>query len=242
MRGDHGELRRRRIWVQRYAETKNASLVCRRCGIRPPTLRLWWKRFLAKGDAGLISLSRRPHHSPHRVLDQNRLALILRLRDERKLGPTRIQAELLRHHAIRWSTATIWKVLHSHARAPLVRKRPPESPRRYSRPLPGDRVQVDTMKVSPGRFPYTAIDDCTRLRVLGLYPRRTASNAVHFLKQRMVEEFPFPIQRVQTDRGGEFSGWSFKRPYHATALSSGLTAPAKSSVRNKPIGWSFTPQ
>ena len=153
MRGDHGELRRRRIWVQRYAETKNASLVCRRCGIRQPTLRLWWKRFLAKGDAGLISLSRRPHHSPHRVLDQNRLALILRLRDERKLGPTRIQAELLRHHAIRWSTATIWKVLHSHARAPLVRKRPPESPRRYSRPLPGDRVQVDTMKVSPGPLP-----------------------------------------------------------------------------------------
>jgi hypothetical protein len=88
-----------------------------------------------------------------RVLDQNRLALILRLRDERKLGPTRIQAELLRHHAIRWSTATIWKVLHSHARAPLVRKRPPESPRRYSRPLPGDRVQVDTMKVSPGPLP-----------------------------------------------------------------------------------------
>lgn len=210
MRGDHDELRRRRIWVQLYAETKNAGLVCRRCGISRPTLRLWWKRFLAKGDAGLISLSRKPHHSPHRVLDQNRLALILRLRDERKLGPKRIQAELLRHHAIRLSTATIWKVLHSHERAPLVRKRPPESPRRYSRPLPGDRVQVDTMKVSPGRFQYTAIDDCTRLRVLGLYPRRTASNAVHFLEHRVVEEFPFPIQRVQTDRGGEFFGMRFQ--------------------------------
>lgn len=210
MGGDHDELRRRRIWVQLYAATKDAGLVCRRCGISRPTLRLWWERFLAKGDGGLVSLSRRPHHSPRRVLDQNHRDLILGLGDERKLGPKRIQAELLRHHAIRLSTATIWKVLHSHARAPLVRKRPPESPRRYSRPLPGDRVQIDTMKISTGRFQYTAIDDCTRLRVLGLYPRRTASNAVHFLEQRMIEELPFPIQRVQTDRGGEFFGMGFQ--------------------------------
>jgi len=189
--GNQEELRRRRIWVQLYAATMNAGLVCRRCGISRPTLRLWWNRFRAKGDEGLVSRSRRPHHSPRRVLDQNRLDLILRLRDERKLGPKRIQAELLRHHAICLSTATIWKVLHTHERAPLVRRRPPESPRRYSRPLPGDRVQIDTMKVSTGRFQYTAIDDCTRLRVLGLYPGRTASNTVHFLEQRMVEEFPF---------------------------------------------------
>jgi transposase InsO family protein len=144
------------------------------------------------------------------VLNQERIDLILVLRDERKLGPKRIQAELLRQHDLRLSTATIWKVLHAHERAPLVRRRPPETPRRYSRPLPGDRVQVDTMKITEGRFQYTAIDDCTRLRVLGLYPRRTASNAVHFLETRMLEEFPFPIQRIQTDRGTEFFGATFQ--------------------------------
>ena len=210
MHGNQEELQRRRIWVQLYAETKDAGLVCRRCGISRPTLRLWWERFLSKGEAGLVSLSRRPHHSPGRILDQERIGRILVLRDERKLGPKRIQAELLRHHDIRLSTATIWKVLHAHERAPLVRRRPPENPRRYSRPLPGDRVQVDTMKVDAGRFQYTAIDDCTRLRVLGLYPRRTASHAVHFLEHRLIEEFPFPIQRIQTDRGGEFFGMMFQ--------------------------------
>ena len=185
-------------------------MVCRRCGISRPTLRLWWERFKTKGEAGLASLSRRPHSSPHRVLDRERIDLILVLRDERKLGPKRIQAELLRHHDLRLSTATIWKVLHAHERAPLVRRRPPENPRRYSRPLPGDRVQVDTMKIIEGRLQYTAIDDCTRLRVLGLYPRRTASHAVHFLENRMLEEFPFPIQRIQTDRGAEFFGATFQ--------------------------------
>lgn len=210
MNGNQNELRRRQVRVQLYADTKDAGLVCRRCGFSRPTLRLWWERFTTKGDAGLVSLSRRPHSSPRRVLDRERIDLILVLRDERKLGPKRIQAELLRHHDLPLSTATIWKVLRAHERVPLVRRRPPETPRRYSQPLPGDRVQADPMKITAGRFQYTTIDDCTRLRVLGLYPRRTASNAVHFLENRMLEKFPFPIQRIQPDRGAEFFGATFQ--------------------------------
>src|SRR5699024_11449461 len=70
---------------------------------------------------------------------------------------------------------------------------------------------MDTTKIALGFFQFTAIDDCTRFRVLGLYPRRTAGNAVNFLEKRMLEEFPFPIQRIQTDRGGEFFGLAFQR-------------------------------
>src|ERR1044072_9180269 len=55
------------------------------------------------------------------------------------------------------------------------------------------------------------VDDCTRMRVLALYPRRTAHNAVRFLKEHVLEEFPFPSQRIQTDRGGEFFGTPFQR-------------------------------
>jgi transposase InsO family protein len=39
--------------------------------------------------------------------------------------------------------------------------------------------------------------------VLGLYPRRTAASTLAFL-DRVAAEMPFPVQRVQTDRGGEF--------------------------------------
>lgn len=59
------------------------------------------------------------------------------------------------------------------------------------------------MKVVAGVYQYTAVDDCSRFRVLGVYRRRTAANSLNFL-ERVVEEMPFPIQRVQTDRGGEF--------------------------------------
>lgn len=42
--------------------------------------------------------------------------------------------------------------------------------------------------------------------VIGLYSRRTAANTVEFL-ERVIEEMPFPIQRVQTDRGREFTAY-----------------------------------
>ena len=69
--------------------------------------------------------------------------------------------------------------------------------------MPGDRVQMDTCKIVPGLYQYTAIDDCSRFQVLGVFPRRTAANTLAFL-DRVAAEMPFPVQRVQTDRGQEF--------------------------------------
>ena len=74
--------------------------------------------------------------------------------------------------------------------------------RRYSRSVPGDRVQMDVCKIRPGVYQYTAIDDCSRYKMLGVYSRATAANTLAFLA-RLIEEMPFPIQRIQTDRGRE---------------------------------------
>ena len=62
---------------------------------------------------------------------------------------------------------------------------------------------MDTMKVAPGLYQYTAIDDCLRFRILGIYPSRSAESTLHFI-DRVLEEMPFPIQHIQTDRGTEF--------------------------------------
>lgn len=62
--------------------------------------------------------------------------------------------------------------------------------RRYSKNIPGERVQIDTCKISPGLYQYTAVDDCTRYQL-------------DFL-EIVIEEMPFPVQTVQTDRGREF--------------------------------------
>lgn len=149
-----------------------------------------------------MSLSRRPHHSPYRkVTDKDRTA-ILALRKQGN-GARRIQSELRLHVERELSLATIHKVLTAAKAKPLVKPRRPTVPKRYSRPIPGDRVQMDTMKIGAGVYQYTAVDDCSRFRILGVYSRRTARNALLFI-DRLIEEVPFPIQRIQTDRDGEF--------------------------------------
>ena len=144
-----------------------------------------------------------PHRSPGRKVFAEEEALILRLRRERKLGIKRLRNELARRHGLKLALDTIHKVLVRHGENRLERPRlKRKGTRRYSRPVPGDRVQMDTCKIAPGLYQYTAIDDCSRWQVLGLYPRRTAANTLAFL-DRVAAEMPFPVQRVQTDRGQE---------------------------------------
>jgi transposase InsO family protein len=68
---------------------------------------------------------------------------------------------------------------------------------------------MDVCKIAPGLYQYTAIDDCTRYKVLRLYSRRTAANTLNFLGVVM-DEMPFAFQRIQTDRGGKFFAVKFQ--------------------------------
>jgi len=198
-------IRMRLRWVKLYEDTQDAGLVCRRCGISRPTLRKWYRRYKELGNDGLKDQSRRPKHSPKLKITAEIETLVLDFRKKRKLGARRIQNELKRLHGIALSLATIQKVLCRNNVKPLLRIRLKNGTKSYSRPTPGDRVQMDTKKLAAGKYQYTAIDDCTRWRVLGIYNKRTAANTLLFL-ERVIEEFPFPIQRIQTDRGREFFG------------------------------------
>ena len=66
---------------------------------------------------------------------------------------------------------------------------------------------MDTIIIAPGLYQYTAIDDCSRYLVVALFPRRTAANTLRFLEQ-VLDELPFPIQRLQTDNGTEFTAYA----------------------------------
>ena len=191
-------------WIRLYEQLGDAGLVCRRCGISRPTLRKWWRRYQAEGIVGLEERSRRPRRPAGRKIFAEQEALILELRRSRQLGIKQLRNELLRDHGLRLSLDTLHRVLAKHGerrlkRSRLVRK----GTKRYSRPVPGDRVQMDVCKIAPALYQYTAIDDCSRWKVMGLYPRRSATSTLSFL-DRLLEEMPFPIQRIQTDRGLEF--------------------------------------
>ncbi|MET8998409.1 DDE-type integrase/transposase/recombinase [Amycolatopsis sp. NPDC004169] len=76
---------------------------------------------------------------------------------------------------------------------------------------PGYQLQIDVKFVEPvtadaGRkkryYQYTAIDDCTSLRILRIYPRSDQKTAVQFLDY-VLSRLPFQVEKIQTDNGAE---------------------------------------
>jgi transposase InsO family protein len=112
-----------------------------------------------------------------------------------------------RRFGIARSTFYLWPLAGS---VPRVGRRAVHT-HRYEKQVPGHHGQVDvkflTLKRKRGgpvrRYPYTAIDDATRLRALKIYKRHTQANAIDFIDY-VVEKFPFRIQTIRTDRGHEF--------------------------------------
>ena len=127
------------------------------------------------------------------------------------MGPRRIQSELERRHQVHLSTATIYQVLKQEGyRLLKTNRRPRKGSKRYQKEIPGERVQMDVCKIAPKFYQFTAIDDCTRLKVLRLYPNKRAASTLDFLTH-VQGELPFPMQRIQTDRGSEFLDYGVQK-------------------------------
>lgn len=103
---------------------------------------------------------------------------------------------------------------------------------RYSRPTLGDRVQMDVCKIALGIYQYTAIDDCTPYKVLRLFRRRTANNTIAFF-DAVIEDMPFAIQRIQTDRGREFFATKFQERLLEWGIKFRLIKPASPHLNGK---------
>ncbi|UCH81266.1 MAG: IS481 family transposase [Nitrospiraceae bacterium] len=225
-------IRARFTWIKLYEETGDAGFVCRRCGVSRPTLRKWWRRYQKDSIKGLQSQSRAPKKSPAAKVGQKETEWILTLRNNRKLGARRIQSELKRLHSFNLSLATIHKVLTVNGCKQLQKPRRKKDYNRYSRPVPGDRVQMDTCKIGPGLYQYTAIDDCSRFMILALYNRRNASNTLEFIEQAC-EMMPFPIQRIQTDRGTEFFAMKVQKRFMDWGIKFRPIKPASPHLNGK---------
>lgn len=191
----------RTTWVEAYNLLGSVSKAAIKCGIARSTLYRWLNR--AKNEKSLLDYSHRPKKLAHQKIDSELEKLILYARQNYRFGPQRIAVYLEREHDIHLSSSAIWRFLKKAAVKPLKRYLSPRKPKRYSREIPGERVQMDVTKIRPKCYQFTAVDDCTRLRVVRLYPAKTATNAVLFFHE-VLNALPFPIQRLQTDWGTEF--------------------------------------
>ncbi|MCH5718629.1 hypothetical protein MKP07_21685 [Niabella hibiscisoli] len=62
---------------------------------------------------------------------------------------------------------------------------------------------MDVTKIGAKCYQFTAIDDCTRMRAMKLYPNKKAESTVDFLGY-VLDTFQFPVHSIQTDWGTEF--------------------------------------
>ena len=93
---------------------------------------------------------------------------------------------------------------------PVKRKRRRNKP--YQRAsYPGQKVQVD-VKYVPAEcvtsgikyYVYVAVDECSRRSYHQMYEEHSTYSSAQFLEELM-QKVPFPIRKIQTDNGTEFT-------------------------------------
>jgi len=207
------KIRQRYAWFQEAQRLGNVKMACLRLGISRKTFYKWKHRFnQAKGHrSALLDRSRRPQHLHYRVKKSLRRR-IQNLRQKTHLGPVRLRQLLLNHATPKVPSAfTISKILKRYG---LTRKRtlhPKHYRRTFTVPCPGDLLQVDVKFVPylvEGRrlYQFTAIDCCTRLRVIQFHEEMATYTAKTFI-QYALATFPFPVRIVQTDNDSIFTHW-----------------------------------
>ncbi len=133
---------------------------------------------------------------------------------------------LRRYHDVEISSSGVWRILKrlDMNRLPASQRHKPHKERwkRYERQQPGHRVQIDVKFIAPlpgsrrKHYQFTAIDDCTRLRVLRLYDRLNQATAIQFLDY-VLERLPFRVEVIQTDNGA-----AFQSAFHFHVLDRGI--------------------
>src|ERR1051326_4191318 len=204
----------RRLAIIRHAEEVTGSIAktCRYYGISRQCFYKWLRRYHELGLEGLKDRSRasetHPNATPTEVVGK-----VIYLRQNYHFGPQKISMYLKRYHDVTISVSGVWRILKrlEMNRLPAYQryKRHKERWKRYEKPQPGHRVQIDVKFIQPisgarrRYYQFTAIDDCTRLRVLRIYDRCTIKTAIQFIDY-VADKLPFHVKVIQTDNGAEF--------------------------------------
>jgi transposase InsO family protein len=220
---------RHRLAVLRHAQEVSGSIAatCRYYGISRNCYYIWLRRYEAEGLDGLRDRSSAPHHSP-KATPSEVVEKVLWLRQQYHFGPSKISMYLDRYHDVKVSPSGVWRLLKKAGmnRLPASQryKRHQTRWKRYEKQRPGHQLQIDVKFIEPlgqtGKkkryYQYTAIDDCTRLRVLRAYPRNDQKVAIQFV-DHVLSKLPFAVDKIQTDNGQEFG-----QAFHWHILDKGI--------------------
>lgn len=201
-----------KVLQQAKGVPRNVARTCRHFGISRKTYYKWKRRFDDHREAGLCDRPRIPRYFPN-ATPHDVISKMLYLRETYHFGPRRIGDYLKRFHRVSVATSTVHRILSRHGlqRLPANQKHWSPAARwiRYEKPQPGHRLQLDVkfLERIPGThkrlYQFTAIDDCTRIRVLKVYDACNQRTAIQFIDE-VLRRLPFRVLAIQTDNGAEF--------------------------------------
>lgn len=206
----------RMTWFAEYQKVKKVPLVCKKFGISRKTFYKWWKRYNTqqRSPESLSNRSRKPHHNP-RATPEHIIQRLKSLREQTGFGQKRLQLYLSIWYGVELAENTIWKILRRSG----IDMKGTKTKRRKVKPneplLPGDRVIifVKPFEKNIGKqryFYYSAVDECTHLRVAKLYARHSTLSALDFV-QHILTSFPFPVHYIHTPLDNAFTSIAMSR-------------------------------
>ena len=204
--------------VVKFAKKNGKSAVSRQYGVSLSSVKRWCSKYDGSDWRSLVERSHRPHHNPHRHTkkEERKIKKAFEKYYER-YGWYGVYEELKRKGYKRSFSGMVYAAKRMGLKEKRTKKSPRKQARRYPELLmPGEKVQIDVKEVpynclrgdalKYGRrfYQWTAIDECTRYRFVYAFEEHTPENTVKFLKM-LLKEFPFKIQKIQTDNGTEFT-------------------------------------
>jgi len=213
------------LLVERVQAGWTPATAAEAAGVSRATTYKWLRRFRQEGGRGLLDRSSRPHRSPTR-LSAGQEAVLLALRQERKLGPHRLAP------LTGCPRSTCYAVLRRHGLHRLDwLDRPTGLPvRRYEWAHPGDLGHLDVKKL--GRIPeggghrvrgragrsgklgmgydyiHSLVDDHSRLAYSEVLPDEQGPSCADFLRRAGVffAAHGIRLTRLMTD-----NAWAYRR-------------------------------
>ena len=190
--------------LTRLAERRMTQAEAARCLDRSERqVRRLLRAFERDGPAGLAD-KRRGRPAPNRIPKAYREYVLGLVRERyRDFGPTFAGEKLEEYHDVRVATETLgqWMI------AGGIWKTRAERRKRIQQPHHRLQVDAEFLERIPGTrkrlCQFTAIDDCTRIRVLRIYDARNQKTAIQIIDEVM-RRLPFRVLVVQTDNGVEF--------------------------------------
>ena len=236
---------RHRLAVLRHAEevTGNVAATCRYYGISRQVFYKWRRRFEEHGEEACATGRRRRCTRPNATKTEV-VGKIIYLRQHYHFGPLKISMYLKRYHDVEIGHSGVWRILKrldlNRLPASQRYKRHTDRWKRYEKPLPGHRVQVDVKFIEPlARHPQEALPIHRDRRLhpasasCGSIPGNDQKTAIQFLDY-VLEKLPFQVEVIQTDNGAEFQGalpLARARPRHRPRLHQ-ARAPRASTARS----------